>query len=303
MNDLRQFKDNSGNTVYSARELHAYLGSERNFTTWFDYQVESCNLTKDKDYSELLTNNVINSGIKRGRGRPAKDYALSLTAILTINARANQTGTVMTKALAQDVAQRKELTILDYAREIVKLADNNKVILEKNQELSQAKELAEHKAEESEKTVERIIEVTNEKLSHHKDQVEFADRVSNDKRLYPIGSVAKLLQLDIGRNDLFEILRNDKILMKSENPVQDNEPYQQYKQYFERKMKERKGISKKTGKPYHIIIYQTLVNARGLIWLSKRYGGKNPDYNISMSITPIQPSSPTQQRMQFRGGL
>jgi phage anti-repressor protein len=60
-----------GRRIFSARELHAYLGSNRDFTNWFDYQVESCSLIKDKDYSELTTKNVGNSGIKRGRGRPA----------------------------------------------------------------------------------------------------------------------------------------------------------------------------------------------------------------------------------------
>lgn len=52
----------------NVRELHTYLGSERQFTDWFKYQAENCNLIDGKDYSELITNNVINSGIKRGRG-------------------------------------------------------------------------------------------------------------------------------------------------------------------------------------------------------------------------------------------
>lgn len=59
----------------NVRELHPYLGSKRKFTNWFEYQVENCNLIEGKDYSELTTKNVINSGIKRGRGRPAKEFS------------------------------------------------------------------------------------------------------------------------------------------------------------------------------------------------------------------------------------
>jgi phage anti-repressor protein len=60
-----------GRRIVSARELHAYLGSERDFTNWMKYQIVNLQLIKDKDYSELLTKNVKYSGIKRGRGRPA----------------------------------------------------------------------------------------------------------------------------------------------------------------------------------------------------------------------------------------
>lgn len=53
----------------SAKELHVYLGSVRDFPSWFKYQVESLYLIEGRDYSELITNNVTNSEIKRGRGR------------------------------------------------------------------------------------------------------------------------------------------------------------------------------------------------------------------------------------------
>jgi hypothetical protein len=43
------------------------------FTSWFKYQIETLHLVEGTDYSELITKNVINSEIKRKRGRPAKN--------------------------------------------------------------------------------------------------------------------------------------------------------------------------------------------------------------------------------------
>ena len=128
MNELNQFQTNDGRIGYSARVLHAYLGSERDFTSWFKYQVENCNLIEGKDYSEFSPKNGEYSGIKRGRGSPAKDFALTLTTVLTITERANKTGTAMTKALVTEVAERKELSILDLARELIARIDQNKAL-------------------------------------------------------------------------------------------------------------------------------------------------------------------------------
>lgn len=62
-------------SLTAVRELHARLGSERDFPTWFKYQVETLHLVEGQDYSELMLKNSINSEIKRKRGRPAKDFA------------------------------------------------------------------------------------------------------------------------------------------------------------------------------------------------------------------------------------
>lgn len=61
--------------VISVQELYAFLGSDKDFTGWFKYHIESFKLIDKKDYSDLLTKNVINSGIKRGRGRVVENFA------------------------------------------------------------------------------------------------------------------------------------------------------------------------------------------------------------------------------------
>lgn len=53
-------------------------------------------------------------------------------------------------------------------------------------------------------------------------KAEFFDAVTDSKDAIPMADVAKVLDAGIGRNKLFEFLRNSKILMS------DNRPYQKY---------------------------------------------------------------------------
>lgn len=63
------------------------------------------------------------------------------------------------------------------------------------------------------------------KIEADSEKVEFAESVSSSHATVDMNTMAKLLNHDglkIGRNRLFEILRNEGILMK------DNTPYQRY---------------------------------------------------------------------------
>jgi anti-repressor protein len=53
-------------------------------------------------------------------------------------------------------------------------------------------------------------------------KAEFYDDVVGSKDTIDMGTVAKVLDAGIGRNDLFKLLRNEKVLMS------DNKPYQYY---------------------------------------------------------------------------
>jgi Rha family phage regulatory protein len=61
----------------------------RVFRFWFKYQVENLRLIQGEDYSELTLKFSENSDIKRKRGRPAKDYALTFKIAMTINPDSN----------------------------------------------------------------------------------------------------------------------------------------------------------------------------------------------------------------------
>jgi phage antirepressor YoqD-like protein len=60
------------------------------------------------------------------------------------------------------------------------------------------------------------------KVEQDKPKVEFFDQVASSKDAIEIGAVARVLNIGIGRNKLFEILRQKEILMKN------NLPYQKY---------------------------------------------------------------------------
>lgn len=84
-------------------------------------------------------------------------------------------------------------------------------------------------ADENTKNLFRLqlntITQLNHKIEKDKPLVDFAEQVSNTDDLIDIGALSKLLRkkgLNIGRNKLFEWLRNNKFLRSN------NEPYQMY---------------------------------------------------------------------------
>lgn len=66
------------------------------------------------------------------------------------------------------------------------------------------------------------IEKQNQLLLEQKPKVEFFEAVTGSKDTIDIGTVAKVLNKRVGRNRLFEILRDKNILMNN------NMPYQKY---------------------------------------------------------------------------
>lgn len=123
------------------------------------------------------------------------------------------------------------------------------------QTLSQALLLASQQAEQ--------IEKQNQLLLEQKPKVDFFEAVTGSKDAVDIGTVAKVLNKKIGRNKLFEILRDKNILMAS------NMPYQKFIDcgYF-------RVIETKYNKPdgsTHIG-FKTLVYQKGVNYINKIIG-------------------------------
>lgn len=99
------------------------------------------------------------------------------------------------------------------------------------------------------------------KLLEAAPKIEFYDAVTDSKDAIPMGDVAKVLDMGIGRNKLFQLLRDVKVLMEN------NIPYQTYidRGYFrtvERKWSDTNGET-------HIAI-TTLVFQRGVEYIRKK---------------------------------
>ena len=70
--------------------------------------------------------------------------------------------------------------------------------------------------------LQRRIQNANKEIEKLKPAAEFAYQICSSKDAIDIGNCAKVLNRSIGRNNLFEFLRNKKILQS------DNIPYQKY---------------------------------------------------------------------------
>lgn len=107
------------------------------------------------------------------------------------------------------------------------------------------------------------IEQQNNQLEEQKPMVEFTKKVAATADLIDIGKMAKLLHdehIEVGRNRLFEWLRNKKILM------QNNIPYQQYIDNKSFVVKEST-----TETPYGTKVYQTTyVTGKGQIYITEK---------------------------------
>lgn len=89
--------------------------------------------------------------------------------------------------------------------------------------LKKALELAQEAYEEELSILRAKNEAQEKQLSEQKPKVDFYDRVTESSDCIDIGQCAKILNVHgIGRNKLFEILRQKKILNEH------NQPYQKY---------------------------------------------------------------------------
>ena len=114
---------------------------------------------------------------------------------------------------------------------------------------------------------QNIIQQKDKQLADMKPKADFFDAVADSKSAVAIGDVAKVLGIKgIGRNNLFEILRDKKVLMS------DNKPYQKYIDagYF-------RVIEQKYTKPdgETVISFKTLVYQRGIDYIRRIVGGTN----------------------------
>lgn len=108
---------------------------------------------------------------------------------------------------------------------------------------------------------QRVIENNNKKIEQLKPKAEFYDAVAGSKDAIDIGTVAKVLAIrGLGRNKLFEKLREVKVLMTN------NQPYQKFidSGYF-------RIIEQKYNKPdgSTSINIKTLVYQKGLDFIRK----------------------------------
>lgn len=182
MNEL--IKVNEEQQTVSARDLHKALEVEKRFSAWFE--TNSQGFIEGEDFTSVPTSTVVNNGALR----ELDDYQCSID---------------MAKHICLMSRTEKGKQCRQY------LIDLEKAWNTPEQVMARALRLAD----------ETIKSLTN-KIGTMQPKVEFFDAVTDSKDAITMADVAKVLDMGVGRNNLFKILRQERILQN------DNRPYQEY---------------------------------------------------------------------------
>jgi anti-repressor protein len=192
MNELisikKQLISNTEVNAVNARELHQFLEVETRFDTWISRRISEYAFVINSDFCTILS--------KSNGGRPAVEYYISLD---------------MAKELSMVERNEKGKEARKYFIECERKLKENETF-KIPQTYSQALKLAAEQAEQIEEQ-QKLIEV-------QKPKAEFFDTVTGSKDTIDMATVAKVLNKGIGRNKLFELLRDNNILDKRNQPYQ-----------------------------------------------------------------------------------
>lgn len=191
MNEVIKVNYETEQPTVSARELHEKLEIKTKFSTWFERMCEYGFSSGKEFFPKLGETSQIG-------GRPPLDYDLTIRCAKEI-------------CMIQRTDIGKE--IRNYFLDLEDAWNSPEQVM------ARALKMADKTIDKLKKENSMLLE-DNERM---KPKEEFFDAVAGSKDAIEIGKVAKVLNYKgIGRNKLFEILRDRGILMK------DNIPYQKY---------------------------------------------------------------------------
>lgn len=257
MNELIKITENNGVQTVSGRELHEALGIETKYTTWFDRMCKY-GFKENRDYIVCFPN-LGSSG--RG-GQTMIDHIIKLN---------------MAKHICMVQNSPIGTEIRDY---FIRMENKAKALAEDEEYiLAQGILIADKKI----KRLQAENTALNQQIALMQPKAEFFDAVADSKTAIPMGEVAKILDMGIGRNKLFEFLRQKQILMIN------NQPYQRYIDagYFRRVLL-----------PYTVpsgeerISTKTLVYPKGIDYIRKQliqagYGPNTKEHGIFPMIDDL----------------
>ena len=236
MNELIKVAERQigGGTIQTvnARDLHAFLGVGKDFSTWVNDRIQQYGFVENQDFAIFP-----NSGEKSGRGRPTKEYAISLD---------------MAKELAMVERNNKGKQARQYFIECERRAKAN--VIDITTALADPAKLRTVLLAYTEKVM-----ALEAKVQEQAPKAQFHDAVSDAINCQSVQEIAKVL--GTGPNRLFKFLREEGLLMR------DNLPYQQhldagYFRVVEKQYNDGRGES-------HTYT-RTLVTGKGLAYIQKR---------------------------------
>lgn len=214
---------NTDTQTVSARSIYKELGVEKRFSAWFE--TNSQGFVEGEDFTSVPTSTVVNNGAVR----ELDDYQCSID---------------MAKHICLMSRTEKGKQCRQYLIDLEKAWNTPEQIL--------ARAL---------KVADQTIASLSDKVAQMKPKAEFFDAVAGSEDAISMGEAAKVLNLGVGRNDLFEFLRRKKILQS------DNIPYQKYIDagYF-RTIEQKYTVNDSVR-----INIKTLVYQRGLDYIRRKW--------------------------------
>ena len=202
MNELIKItKNEEGQQLVSARELHDFLGLSKRFSAWFEVYIgnEDYGFIENEDYTSVLSSTVVNNGAER----KLQDYAITIEMAKELSMLSRtEKGRQARQYFIACEKKLKQLTIDSYM--IQDPIERAKAWIKEEEERKRLRE-------------------ENKKLI---PKAEFYDLVANTDDWSSMKEVANILNRGIGSNTLFRILRDKKILITGGS--NHNYPYQQY---------------------------------------------------------------------------
>ena len=194
MNELIKVDINENQEpVISGRELHKALEVTERYSSWFE-RMTQYGFTENYDFTSVKSFTLVNNGANR----ELEDHILKLD---------------MAKEISMIQRNEKGKQIRKYFIEVEKEFNSPSKIMARGLLI----------ADKTIKEQNKHIQNLEYKIEQDKNKVEFYDDVIDSTTTFEISKVAKMLNfINIGRNNLFEILREQGILQR------DNVPYQNY---------------------------------------------------------------------------
>ena len=226
MKDLIKITEKDGQQVVSARELYLFLGLDKsNWSRWYKKNIVD---------NEFAIENIDYQGfVFQTNGNNVQDFALTIDFAKKLS--------MMTKS---EQGEKARQYFIECEKKLKQL------ILPRTY-----KEALQHLIAQVELNEKLLLE--NEEM---RPKADFYDTIIEVGKNVDMGEVAKLLNKGFGRNKLFELLRDKKILMRN------NLPYQKYVDlgYFE-----VVEISKPKANGDLMVFTKTLVTQKGLDYINK----------------------------------
>lgn len=249
MKELIEVKNENGELLVSARELHKGLEIKTRYDKWINRMLEY-GFEEKVDY---IVTDIFDHNSNGGRQNKIEHILKIDCAKEIAMIQRNEKGKQVRKYFIDCEKRLKEQKLSLTLKQELQLSILNGDDIERISSLKQYEKLI----------VQEATKPLIDKIEEDRASVEFAEQVASSADSIDIGTFAKLLKdedINIGRNKLFDWLRDNKYLRKN------NEPYQQYidNGYFE-------VIEQAYNTPYGIKInIKTKITGKGQVRLTEK---------------------------------